>query len=123
MDGDSVPVFFSIWLILSCCLPYIDKAAYLVPSIADSTAAKAKERTVIMNEKHKIILGAFYNPRYGISPTATRGAVESHAKKHKLSGADYTQALESAIAEGLVAAMSDASLTIRNAGRQMLPRR
>lgn len=78
---------------------------------------------MIMNEKHRIILGAFFNPRYGISPTATRGAVESHAKKHLLSGADYTQALESAIAEGLVAAMSDASLTIRNAGRQMLPRR
>ena len=78
---------------------------------------------MIMNEKHKIILGAFYNPRYGISPTATRGAVESHAKKHLLSGTDYTVALESAIAAGLVAAMSDASLTIRNAGRQMLPKR
>lgn len=78
---------------------------------------------MIMTEKHKIILRAFYNPRYGISPTATRGAVESHAKKHQLSGADYTQALESAIAEGLVAAMSDASLTIRNAGRHLLPKR
>lgn len=78
---------------------------------------------MIMDEKHKVILGAFYNPRYGISPTATRGAVESHAKKHQLSGASYVEALESAIAEGLVAAMSDASLTIRNAGRRMLPKR
>ena len=76
-----------------------------------------------MSEKHKIILGAFYNPRYGISPTATRGAVENHARKHLLSGVEYTQALDNAIAEGLVAAMSDASLTIRNAGRHMLPRR
>jgi hypothetical protein len=92
-------------------------------SIADSTSPTAKERIVIMDEKHKVILGAFYNPRYGISPTATRGAVESHAKKHQLSGASYVEALESAIAEGLVAAMSDASLTIRNAGRRMLPKR
>lgn len=78
---------------------------------------------MVMDEKHKIILGAFYNPRYGVSPTATRGAVENHARKHRLFGTDYTVALESAIAAGLVATMSDASLTIRNAGRQMLPRR
>eukprot|EP01035_Chromulina_nebulosa_P056959 gene56959-78060_t len=36
------------------------------------------------DEKHQIILNAFDNPRYGISPTATRGAVENHARKHSL---------------------------------------
>jgi hypothetical protein len=74
-------------------------------------------------EKHQIIVGAFYNPRYGVSPTATRGAVQGHAGKHQLRGADYIRALESAIAEGLVAPMADASLSIRGVGREMLPRR
>jgi hypothetical protein len=75
-----------------------------------------------LNEKYLIILNAFHSPRYGISPTATRGAVESHAKKHLLSGADYTEALNGAMAAGLVAQMADSMLTIRNAGRKLLPR-
>jgi hypothetical protein len=74
------------------------------------------------NDKHQIILNAFLNPRYGISPTATRGAVESYARKYKLAGTDYTEALESAMAAGLVAQMADSMLTIRNAGRKMLPK-
>jgi hypothetical protein len=48
--------------------------------------------------------------------------VESHAKKHQLTGADYGEALESAIAEGLIGVTSDASLAIRDAGRQILPK-
>lgn len=75
------------------------------------------------NDKHQIILNAFHNARYGVSPTATRGAVESHARKHKLQGQEYTEALESAIAAGLVVAMADSSLAIRNAGRQFLPKK
>jgi hypothetical protein len=75
-----------------------------------------------MAEKHKIILGAFYHRRYGISPVVVRGSVESHAKKHQLTGADYGEALESAIAEGLIGVTSDASLAIRDAGRQILPK-
>lgn len=75
-----------------------------------------------MGEKYKIILGAFYHRRYGVSPVVVRGSVESHAKKHDLSGADYGEALESAIACGLVGVASDASLSIRDAGRQMLPK-
>lgn len=76
-----------------------------------------------LNEQHQVILNAFYNPRYGVSPTATRGAVESHARKHQLHGSDYTKALESAIAAGLLVTMADSSLAIRNAGRNMLPKR
>lgn len=75
-----------------------------------------------LNDKHQIILSAFLNPRYGISPTATRGAVESHARKHQLVGPDYVEALDSAMAAGLVAAMADSGLTIRQAGRKMLPK-
>lgn len=74
-------------------------------------------------EQHQIIVNAFYNPRYGVSPTATRGAVESFARKHQLFGADYGNALDSAIAAGLVVPMADAALSIRNAGRNMLPKR
>jgi hypothetical protein len=74
-------------------------------------------------EKHQIIVGAFYNARYGVSPTATRGAVEGHASRHQLRGAEYIRALESAIADGLVVPMADAALSIRNVGRKMLPRR
>jgi hypothetical protein len=76
-----------------------------------------------LNEQHQVILNAFYNPRYGVSPTATRGAVESHARKHLLEGADYIKALESAIAAGLLVPMADSGLAIRNAGRNMLPKR
>jgi hypothetical protein len=78
---------------------------------------------VTLNEQHQIIVNAFYNPRYGISPTATRGAVESYARKHSLAGEDYTKALESAISAGLLVSMADAALSIRNAGRNMLPKR
>lgn len=74
------------------------------------------------DEKHQIILNAFHNNRYGVSPTATRGAVESFARKHLLAGKDYTEALESAMAAGLVAQGADAMITIRNAGRKLLPR-
>jgi hypothetical protein len=74
------------------------------------------------DEKHKIILEAFYNPRYGVSPTATRGSIEGHARKRLLVGAEYTKALDSAIAAGLISKMADASLSIRNAGRELLPR-
>jgi len=77
---------------------------------------------VKFNEQHQIILDAFYNRRYGVSPTATRSAVESHARRHLLKGADYTRALDSAIAAGLLVSMSDASLAIRGAGRNMLPK-
>lgn len=76
-----------------------------------------------LNEQHQIILNAFYNPRFGVSPTATKGAVESHARKHQLQGDDYAKALDSAIAAGLVVPMAGSSLSIRNAGRNMLPRR
>ena len=75
------------------------------------------------NDKFQIIVNAFHNNRWGVSPTATRGAVESHAKKHGLEGADYVAALADAVAAGLVAQMADSSLTIRNAGRSMLPKR
>jgi hypothetical protein len=78
--------------------------------------------TVNLNDKYQIILSAFHNPRYGISPTATRGAVESHARKHLLQGEEYVEALDSAMAAGLVAAMADSGLTIRNAGRKLLPK-
>jgi hypothetical protein len=74
------------------------------------------------DEKHQIILNAFHNNRYGVSPTATRGAVESFAKKHLLEGKAYTEALESAMAAGLVAQGADSIITIRNAGRKLLPR-
>ena len=73
-----------------------------------------------INEKYKIILSAFHHDRYGVSPSAIRGSVESHARKHKLSGATYDKALESAIARGLIAPTSDASFTIRAAGRLIL---
>lgn len=72
--------------------------------------------------KHQIILNAFHSNRYGVSPTATRGAVESFAKKHQLEGAAYAEALESAMAAGLIGQGADATITIRNAGRQRLPR-
>lgn len=75
------------------------------------------------DEQHQIIVNAFYNPRYGVSPTATRGAVESFARKHQLVGAEYSKALDGAIAAGLVVPMADAALSIRNAGRNMLPTR
>jgi len=75
-----------------------------------------------VDEKHQIILNAFHSSRYGISPTATRGAVESHARRHKLEGQEYSQALDSAMAAGLIAQMADSMLTIRNAGRKFLPR-
>lgn len=74
------------------------------------------------SEKHQIILNAFHNSRYGVSPTATRGAVESYARKHRLEGPDYAEALESAMAAGLVAQGADSIITIRNAGRKLLPR-
>ena len=74
-----------------------------------------------LSEKHQIILNAFLNPRYGISPTATRGAVESFARKHQLTGQEFTEALDSAIAAGLIAPMADSGLTIRNAGRKIFP--
>jgi hypothetical protein len=74
-------------------------------------------------ETHQIIVNAFYNARYGVSPTATRGAVEGHAARHQLRGADYIKALESAIMDGLIVPMADASLSLRNVGRKMLPRR
>ncbi|OJF94458.1 hypothetical protein [Pararhizobium antarcticum] len=74
-------------------------------------------------EKHQIIVNAFHNNRYGVSPTATRGAVESFSRKQGLEGKEYTEALESAMAAGLVAQMADSGLTIRNAGRNMLPKR
>lgn len=76
-----------------------------------------------LDEKYKIIVSAFHNNRYGVSPTATRGAVESHAKKHGLAGEDYSEALHAAMAAGLIAQMADSGLTIRNAGRNLLPRR
>ena len=75
------------------------------------------------DEKHQIIVNAFHNARYGISPTATRGAVESHSRKHGLVGEEYKQALATAMEAGLIAQMADSGLTIRNAGRNMLPRR
>jgi hypothetical protein len=74
------------------------------------------------DEKYQIILNAFHSNRYGVSPTATRGAVESYAKKHQLEGKDYTDALEGAMAAGLVGQGADAMITIRNAGRKLLPR-
>lgn len=74
------------------------------------------------NEKHQIILNAFHNNRYGVSPTATRGAVESYARKHQLEGKAYTEALESAMAAGLVAQGADSIITIRNEGRKRLPK-
>ncbi len=74
-------------------------------------------------DKYQIIVNAFHNTRWGVSPTATRGAVESHAKKHGLEGAEYTEALNGAMAAGLVAQMADSALTIRNAGRNLLPKR
>lgn len=74
------------------------------------------------DQKHQIILNAFHNNRYGVSPTATRGAVESYARKHKLEGQAYIEALESAMAAGLVAQGADAIITIRNEGRKRLPR-
>lgn len=77
---------------------------------------------VTMTEKHKIILGAFYHRRYGVSPMMVRGSVESHAKKHDLTGTAYGKALQSAIARGLIGVTSEASLAIRYAGRQMLPK-
>jgi hypothetical protein len=78
---------------------------------------------VNLNDKHQIIINAFHSVRYGVSPTATRGAVESHARKHLLEGPEYVEALDSAMAAGLVAQMADSMLTIRNAGRKMLPKR
>ena len=75
-----------------------------------------------INEKHQIILNAFQNARYGILPTATRGAVEGYAKKHNLKGPDYIEALNSALAEGLIAQMADSGLAIRNSGRARLTR-
>jgi hypothetical protein len=77
---------------------------------------------VTINDKYKIILGAFYHRRYGVSPSAIRGSVKSHAKKHSLIGAAYDRALESAIDRGLIGVTSDSSLTIRAPGRLMLAR-
>jgi hypothetical protein len=74
-------------------------------------------------EKNQIIVNAFHNARYGVSPTATRGAVESHSKKHGLVGEEYKEALAAAMEAGLIAQMADSGLAIRNAGRSMLPRR
>jgi hypothetical protein len=79
--------------------------------------------TMTLNEKFQIIVNAFDNVRYGISPTATRGAVQNHSKKHGLDGQEYTDALDAAMAAGLVAQMADSGLAIRNAGRNMLPKR
>lgn len=95
---------------------------HLNPVIGDSTSHH-RRNILTSNEPHQIIVNAFYNARYGISPTATRGAVESHARKHQLHGDDYTKALESAIAAGLLAPMAGSSFSIRNAGRSMLPKR
>ncbi|MDB5526660.1 MAG: hypothetical protein JWM58_4423 [Rhizobium sp.] len=76
-----------------------------------------------LNDKHQIILSAFHTSRFGVSPTATRGAVEGHARKHQLQGQEYAEALDSAMAAGLVAQMADSMLTIRQAGRKLLPKR
>lgn len=76
-----------------------------------------------LEDKYQIIVNAFHNARWGVSPTSTRGAVESYARKHGLEGAEYTEALDGAMAAGLVAQMADSALAIRNAGRNMLPRR
>ena len=74
-----------------------------------------------LTEKYQIIVNAFQNNKFGVSPTASRGAVQNYSKKHGLFGDDYTEALTAAIAAGLVAQMADSALTIRNAGRAMLP--
>jgi hypothetical protein len=81
------------------------------------------EKLMTPTDKYQIILNAFHNARYGVSPTATRGAVESHSKKHGLVGKEYTDALAGAMEAGLIAQMADSGLTIRNAGREMLPKR
>ncbi len=76
-----------------------------------------------LQDKHQIIINAFQNPRFGVSPTCTLGAVLNYSKKHGLEGEDYTAALASAIEAGLLAPMSGSALAIRNAGRAMLPKR
>jgi hypothetical protein len=76
-----------------------------------------------LDETNQIIVNAFKNNKFGISPTSTRGAVQNYSKKHGLDGVAYTEALAAAIANGLVAPMADSALTIRNAGRAMLPAR
>ncbi|WP_156461753.1 hypothetical protein [Rhizobium sp. Leaf321] len=76
-----------------------------------------------LDESNQIIVNAFKNNKFGVSPTSTRGAVQNFSKKHGLEGAEFTEALASAIASGLIAPMADSALTIRNAGRAMLPAR
>jgi hypothetical protein len=76
-----------------------------------------------LDETNQIIVNAFQSKKFGVSPTSTRGAVQNYSKKYGLEGAEYTNALEAAIAHGLIAPMADSALTIRNAGRAMLPAR
>lgn len=76
-----------------------------------------------LQDKHQIIINAFQNPRFGVSPTCTLGAVLNYSKKHGLVGEDYNAALASAIDAGLLAPMSGSALAIRNAGRAMLSKR
>lgn len=76
-----------------------------------------------LNEKYQIILGAFHSARYGVSPSAPRGTVENHSKKHGLSGEEFSEAIEAAIEAGLISITSDSSFSIRNAGRVKLSRR
>jgi hypothetical protein len=58
-----------------------------------------------------------YRRRSLVHATATRGAVQSYATKHLLEGKAHTEALEGAMAAGLVDQGADAMITIRNAGR------
>ena len=74
-----------------------DKLPYETGPLTDSTALAIQRETMKPEEKYQIILNAFHSNRYGVSPTATRGAVESYAKKHLLEGKDYTEALEGAM--------------------------
>lgn len=76
-----------------------------------------------LNEKFKIILGAFHSARYGVSPSAPRGTVENHSKKHGLAGPDFSEAIEAAIGAGLISITSDSSFSIRQAGRTKLAMR
>lgn len=76
-----------------------------------------------LNEKFKIILGAFLSPRYGVSPSAPRGTVENYSRKHGLAGPDFSETIEAAISAGLISIGSDSSFSIREAGRTKLARR
>ncbi|MCJ9752239.1 hypothetical protein MOV61_16085 [Neorhizobium sp. BETTINA12A] len=76
-----------------------------------------------LDEKYQIIVNAFQNNKFGVSPTSTRGAVQNYCKKHGLQGEDYTETLALAMTAGLIAQMADSALTIRNAGRALLAQR